>query len=339
MRSVPANGFISHVANEQPSQSPPETPTAVDSGAAVPPDGVPPDGVPAIDQSALPPLPPGYVWAYPTVEPEPRWKAPKWLVALSILWAVGLVISGTVYALKGKPTVREQTTIANAQPVVNTAIANVVKAAGPVPLVTVGPYQKSSACDITPVRAGVEYAQIVDVYVPPGSESTTLATIAKGLPASYQAAAGPGNVLDFHADAGDYVGLIGAVPSPGQIEIKAETGCREVGPPILATPAPSLPATEMAPVRTVLNTLGVLATSTSAAQVTCAGGGTLRTVTATGPALTGTTSLAVKLATVATHPTISTTNLVAYRSGITDIVAIKSPTGTTVSATTRTGCQ
>jgi hypothetical protein len=319
-----------HVANDQPSQSPP-APAAdapVDPGTGLPP----------VDQSALPPLPPGYVWAYPATAPEPRWKAPKWLVALSILWAVGLVVSGTVYALKGKPSVREQTTIANAQPVVNTAISNVVKAAGPAPLVTVGAYQKSSGCDITPVRAGVEYTQIVNVFVAPGSESAALATIAHGLPSSYKAVAGPGNVLAFHADAGDYVGLVGAVPSPGDIEIKAETGCREVGPPIPGTAAPSLAAAEMAPVRTVLNALGVLATTTSAAQITCSGGGTLRTVTASGPAPTGTTSLAVKLATVAAHPTISTANLVAYRSGAIDIVAVKSPTGTTVSATTRTAC-
>ncbi|HEY1488378.1 MAG TPA: hypothetical protein VGF84_19875 [Micromonosporaceae bacterium] len=313
------------MVNEQPSPAPAD-PAAPSVDPALPP----------IDQSALPPLPPGYVWAYPSIsEPESRWKAPRWLVALTILWAVGLVVAGTVYALRGSPSVREQTTVANAQPTVNTAITNVIRAAGPLPIVAIGGYGKSSGCDITPVRAGVEYTQIVDVFVSPGTESAALNTIANGLPTSYAAKAGPGNVLTLYADAGDYVGLVGAVPSPGEIEIKAETGCRQVGPAIPATPAPSLGSTEMTPVRSVLNTIGVLASSTSAAQIPCAGSGVLRTVTARGPAPTVTTSLAVQLATIAKHPTVSTANLVAYRTGTTDVVAAKDPTGVTVSATTR----
>jgi hypothetical protein len=308
-----AGGWLySHVVNEQP------PPTASDA----------PDA---------PELPPGYVWAYQTPpEPEQRWKAPRWLVALSVLWAIGLIASGTFYALRGKPTVREQTTIADAQPTVNQAIVNVVKAAGPTPVVTIGAYAKSSGCDITPVRAGVEYTQTIELFVAPGSESAAMKTIVVGLPASYKATSGPGNVLDLYADAGNFVGLVGAVPSPGEIEIKAETGCRETGPAIPASAAPELAATEMAPVRAILNPLGVLATSTSGAQVPCTGStAVMRTVSAHGPAPISAKSLAVALATIATHPTVSTANTVAYRAATTDVVAITNSDGTTVSSTTR----
>jgi hypothetical protein len=313
-----------HVVNEQPPPPAPDAPVV--SGPEMPPASVPPGD-----------LPPGYVWAYqPAPEPEKPWKAPRWLIALSILWAVGLVVSGTIYALHGKPTVREQTTIASSQPTVNQAIRNILAAAGPVPIVAIGGFEKSSGCDITPVRPGVEYTQTVNLFVSPGTESAVLSAIAAGLPTSYAATSGPGNVLDLYADAGNYVGLIGAVPSPGDIEIKAETGCRQVGPAIPATVAPSLSADEMAPIRSVLNPLGVLATSTSAAQIPCAGGSAvMRTVSAQGPAPSKPSSLAVSLATLAGHPTVSTASLVAFRDGTTDVVATSDSGGVTVWATTR----
>jgi hypothetical protein len=306
--------LYSHVVNEQPPATASDAPA--DSTPAVPADAETP---------APPQLPPGYVWAYQGApEPEKPWKAPRWLIALSILWAIGLVASGTFYALRGQPTVREQTTVASSQPTVDQAIDNVVRAAGPGAIVAIGSFEKSAG------------TQILDLFVAPGTESVELKTIAKGLPSSYSATAGPGNVLEFSADAGDYVGLIGAVPSPGQIEIKAETGCREPGPAIPVTPAPNVASGEMTPVRAVLNTIGVLATSTAAAQIPCSGSSAImRTVSAQGPAPQIATSLAVRLATVAARPTVSTPNLVAYRAGTTDIVAARNSNGTTVSSTTR----
>src|SRR6185369_13810095 len=87
-------------------------------------------------------------------------------------------------------------------------------------------FQRISSCSITPVRPGAEYKRVVDLYVSPGSESAVLDAIAHGLPHSYGASAGTSGTLTFYADAGDYVAVKGTVPAPGQIRIKALTGCR-----------------------------------------------------------------------------------------------------------------
>lgn len=282
-------------------------------------------------------LPPGYVWAYqPPSEPEKPWRAPRWLVVISIVWAIGLIASGAVYALRGKSTVRGQTTIASAQPTVDQAIGNVVRAAGTGPAVVVGPFARAASCHITPVRQGQEYVRTVDIYTPLGTESALLKAIANGLPPAYRARSGPGNVLDLFADAGNYVGLIGSAPESSQIEIRAETGCREPGSIAGPVAAPALGAAEMTPVRTVLSALGATATSTSAAQVACGGsGGVLRTVSAHVPAGHVVNALNATLLALAPHPIAATANLFAYRSGPVDVVATKDLSGVTVSATGR----
>jgi len=298
------------------------------------------DGRTVVPLSELPPgtpdAPPGYVWVYQAPPSEPRWKAPRWLIALTVLWALVLVVSGTVYALRGKPTVREQTTIGDAQPTVDRAVDNTVRAAGPGPLVVLGPFVKSSDCDITPVRGGVEYIRTLDLYGAPGSESTTLRTIAEHLPPSYAARSGPGTVLDLTADAGNYVGLIGDSPRAGEVEIKTETGCREPGRVAAGPAAPSLAAPEMAPVRAVLAALRTTATSTAAAQIACVGApGVLRTVSASVPAGRVTAPLDTTLAGLTAHAATSGPNVFAYRSGNQDVVVTKDPTGVTVAVTTR----
>jgi len=73
---------------------------------------------------------------------------------------------------------------------------------------------------------GVNYARTISIYTTPGTESATLHAIATGLPASYHAESGPGAILALNADAGDYVAITGAAPIPGEIQIRATTGCR-----------------------------------------------------------------------------------------------------------------
>lgn len=280
-------------------------------------------------------MPPGYVWAYQPSAPEPRpWKPPRWLVVATVIWGVALLVAGVIYARDGKPTVRGQTTIVGAEPVVDRAILAVATAAGAGPATRLGGFEKVSDCHITPVRAGVDYARTITFYTVPGTESTLLRTIATGLPRSYDAASGPGEILDLHADAGDYVGVVGAGPAPGVIEIRADTGCREAGGAIQSLPAPG--STALAPTQAVLATLGVQPTSTSQAQITCADGtSTMRTAAVhvapgqvPGP-------LGAALASLAPKPVASTANLFAYRSGATDVVATQDSDGLTVSATTR----
>lgn len=286
---------------------------------------------------APPPLPPGYVWAYQAATPEPQArKPPRWLIVVTVIWGVALLVAGVIYARDGKPTVRGQTTIVGAVPVVDRAVFAVATAAGPGPAVALGGFTKISDCDITPVRSGVDYQRTITFYTAPGSESALLHTIATGLPRSYAAASGPGAILELHADAGDYVGVIGAGPTPGVVEIRADTGCREAGGPIRGVPAPAVGSPELAPTQAVLAVLGVHATSTSQAGISCPGGtSTMRTVSAHVASGQVPGPLGTALASLAATPVASTPNLFAYRSGATDIVATQDSTGLTVSATTR----
>jgi hypothetical protein len=335
----PATESAPAPAETAPAAAPAETGPA----ETTPAETVPAEGSEETGQAAgpavpdWPELPPGYVWAYPAPEP-PKWKTPRWLIALIIVWALVLAVSGTIYALHGKPTVREQTTVASAQPTIDRAITNVVAAAGSGPVVVVSPFVKTQTCKITPVRSGVEYVRSVSLIAAPGTESALLKTIADGLPASYGAKSGPGNVLNLYADAGDYVGLVGAVPAPGEIEVKAESGCRDEGPKPTEPAAPSLDSAEMAPVRTVLTGLGASTgmTTTSAAEVPCLDGrGQLRTVSVQIPPGLVTVPLNTALANLVPHPITSSANLVAYRSGSVDVVVAKDSSGTTISSTQR----
>jgi hypothetical protein len=185
-------------------------------------------------------LPPGYVWVYQAPpEPEQPRRTPKWVIWLTAAWAVGLVVAGSLYALHGEPTVREQTTIVDARATVDRAAGNVITAAGAAPVIAVEPFAREKDCDITPVRSGQDWARLVHVYGPPGAESLLLSSIVDGLPAGYHAKTGPGHALTLNADAGDYVGVIGAVPSAGDIKIRIATGCRPVGGNVPAAAAPT----------------------------------------------------------------------------------------------------
>ena len=284
-------------------------------------------------------LPPGYIWAYQSVAPpRPSWKPPRWLIVVTVVWAVALLVSGVIYARDGKPSVRGQTTIVGAEPVVNRAVVTVAAAAGAGPVAAIGGFTKIGDCTITPVRSGVDYQRTIMFYAAPGSESAVLKTIASGLPRSYAAKSGPGAILDLYADAGDYVAITGAVPAPGEIEIRAATGCREAGGAIAEPPAPAIGSPGMAPVRAVLAALGVVATSTSQAEINCPGGtGTMRTVAAHAPSGQVPGPLGSTLASLAAAPALASPNVFAYRSGTTDVVATQDSSGLTVAATTR--CQ
>ncbi len=248
---------------------------------------------------------------------------------------MALLVAGVIYARDGKPTVRGQTTIVGAEPVVDRAILAVATAAGAGSGDAARRLRRRSATATSRRCAPASTTpRTITFYTAPGTESTLLRTIATGLPRSYDAASGPGAILDLHADAGDYVGVVGAGPAPGVIEIRADTGCREAGGAIQSLPAPG--STALAPTQAVLATLGVQPTSTSQAQITCADGtSTMRTAAVhvapgqvPGP-------LGAALASLAPKPVASTANLFAYRSGATDVVATQDSDGLTVSATTR----
>jgi hypothetical protein len=241
----------------------------------------------------------------------------------SVVWAVLLVAGAVVYALHGQPTVRDQTTIANARPVVDRAIVDVVAAAGTAPVVAVSGFDRVGSCRITPVRTGANYRREVDLYTSPGTESTILATIASHLPVRYHASSSARPKPSLYADAGDYVAVNGSVPSRGVVRVEAVTGCRPgAAPPVSAagsTPPGSADATVIA---AVLGALGnPSAATTTIASLACPSGGMLRGIAAALPAGSAPASLATALGRLSHAPAASSPSTYAYRSGTVDVVA------------------
>jgi hypothetical protein len=303
-------------------------------------DPVPTVETPVEAPPGYPPLPPGYVWAYPPPppQPEPSWRAPRWLKYVSVGWVVVLVGLALFYSFRGRPTVREQTSISQAQPTVDTAIRDVVAAAGPAPIIAISDYHKVSSCKITAARGGAEYQRTVDLFTTPGTESAVLHAIGAGLPKSYGAEVGNDTKLSLYADAGNFVAVAGSVPTPGEVEVRALTGCRaDDGRPAAAVVAP--PGSPAA--NALAQAFGAIGapdpTPATGATVACATGDPLRTVAEQVPAGTTVGRLDTALAKLGATPVISTQMLAAYRVDAVDVV-IRVRGGTVVvTATTRCG--
>lgn len=295
------------------------------------PTGIQPTGV---QPAEIPPPLPGYVWTYPAPAPPP-WRAPRWLVAATVIWMVVLVAGAVFYAFRGAPTVREQTTISSSRPVVDRAVADAVTAAGSGPVIAMSGFNRVRSCSITPVRPGLDYERTVTFYTAPGTEPALLSTIGEGMPARYRARVGTAAIGYLYADAGDYVAVTGTMTAPGQVLVRAITGCRPLGRPITA---PTAPANVPPSVTDVLTALDVQASSTVETVVGCGTGrGVMRTVTAAVPPGRVSGPLGEALAKLSTSPVASGQSLFAYRAGATDVVVRQDASGMSVAATTRCG--
>jgi hypothetical protein len=281
--------------------------------------------------------PPGYVWVSPPPR-QPPWRAPRWLKVLTAIWAVVIVVGGAWYALHGRPSVREQTTIGEARSVVDRAVVDVVNAAGGAPVVSVSGFVRIDSCRITPLRSGASYRRVVDLYTSPGTESTILHTIAARLPTRYHGQATAGRKPTLYADAGDYVAVRGSVPAAGVVEVAAVTGCRQDSGAGVNEPAPG--SATVAALTPVLRALGhPAAAMATVASLACPGGGRLDAVEATLPPGSAPTSLAAALAGASANPVASGPAVYAFRDGAVDVVA-RTDSGThavTVTATSRCG--
>jgi hypothetical protein len=238
-----------------------------------------------------------------------------------------LLVAAVAYQFKGRPTVREQTTVAAARPVVDTAIRDLVTAAGPGPVIAVGGFVDSGACDVTPVRTGARYQREIDLYAAPGTESALLHSIADALPERYAADAGDGVALTLSADAGDFVAIVGSVPSPGHVEIRALTGCRPVGD-LAAEPTPAATGPAAAEVADALAALKQPATP--AAVVVACGVAGAETVSATVPRAGQLTLSALSAA-----PVFGSDTTIAYRDNGVDMVVRHQSDALVVTATRR----
>lgn len=184
----------------------------------------------------VPVAPTGTPYAPPPPAPRPRRR--RLIIAVIVAWSLALIVGGVWYSRTGAPTERDQTTIAQALPVVDQAVAAVLRAAGPEPVPVLSGFEKSSDCRVTPVRHGAKYQRTLWLYTGRGDERALLDRIAAGLPAGYKArAAGTSNPTLF-ADAGLYVAVNGTVPEAGGVRIVVATGCRVPGD-IPATPDPT----------------------------------------------------------------------------------------------------
>jgi hypothetical protein len=277
---------------------------------------------------------PAYYVSYPAPRPvDPAQRRRRRIFgALAAFWALVLLGSGIWYSFHGAHTVREQTTIAQSAPVVDEAAARVLAAAGTGPVAMIGGFTSTGGCDVTPVRRGEEWARGVRFATPVGTEPALLQRIGDGLPARYDARVHTGTkATTLYADAGDYVAISGAVESPGLVKVLVTTGCRPVGHQPAADPASAPDGPERTAVTTLLSALGATPANWAVHDLSCgpAGGGSVRTVTATAPTPSGGLAPAAGSGTV-----VRTDELVAARSGAVATIVRGDTDTVTVSATT-----
>ncbi len=177
--------------------------------------------------------------AGPPEPPSPRLR--RFAVLVVAAWLVVLAVGGTLYALRGAPSAREETTVSQAAPTVDRALVDLARAAGPDTVTTIDWYRRTGTCDVTAARSGVRYQREILVYTAPGGEAAAVSRLAAGLPARYRATVAPDgddrSVLT--ADAGDYVAVQGGYAGEGLVRVTADTGCRAPGRALPAAPRTS----------------------------------------------------------------------------------------------------
>lgn len=257
-----------------------------------------------------------------------------------LLWVGLLVGLGYLSARRDEPSVREQRSVGEAEPVVNRAAGALVAAAGPEPVLELGAPRVDLGCRLSSVRDGATLIRTVTVRTTPDDAATVLDRIADRLPIGYRAGTRPGTDGDgprLRADAGEFVTVTGGVTAPGLIEITVATGCRPAEPPTaIAELLIGLPIDDE-PGR-VFTALGLPAPGSdrrSRVGAPCPGGGAAYTVQATAPG-TPPDGLATALRPLAGAVVIDTPELYGYRSGRYGITArlVDGETRVTVS----TGC-
>ena len=289
----------------------------------------------AVRPTAAPP--PGYVWVRPTPPPtNRRWKSP---LLAKILTASGCVPWSSAADVRAARR-------ANGARADDASATRSRWSTGPSPTWWRRPVAvrssrsaastRSTSCNITPVRSGVEYRRVVDLYTSPGSESALLHTIASGLPA--RTAHKTGSSARSHARRRRRRlrgGRPVPYPHPARSRIEADTGCRQDRAPAephrgrISLGGRARPRSRGArpagrPVRDRRPTWPARRA------------GSLRTVAATLPPGSAPASLATTLRTLAPTPAAASRTTYAYRSGAVDVVAVANPASHAVTVTATT---
>jgi hypothetical protein len=222
----------------------------------------------------------GRVTPLPPANP-PRRPGSRRFAIIGAAWVLIIGVSAWFGFADPVATDREQTTVAQAQPVVDEAIARVAAAVASddSAVVAVSGFEHVESCDVTVFRGGERYRRVLVAVVPPGTEADLLARVADHLPAGYQAAVRGGDDPRLTADAGFWVLLTGSVPGPGEVRFAADTGdCRPAGD-LAATDAAADVPTDVLP--DLLSRLDLAGDNRMTASVSCVDGGVLGTVQAT----------------------------------------------------------
>lgn len=262
---------------------------------------------------------------------EPRRRPRRWLVVVAVVWAL-ILAGGAAWAIgHGRATAREQTTIEQARPAVDRAIADLaVAAAGDGrSVVAISGFERVAGCRITVFRQGARYERSLTVLVPVEEEAAVLDRVARALPARFDARVYGGPAPRLVADPGDYVAVAGRIQSPGEIRFVADTGCRSEPGAVAASDSP-VAADAVAEQRTevLLTTLRADASAeTHTYRVPCPDGGFISTVEAHATLPATTAPLDVMLAptlprdTAGSARAVSTPDLVYFRVGSVSVIA------------------
>ncbi|GAA1771719.1 hypothetical protein [Luedemannella helvata] len=309
----------------------PDHPPAGEAGPTRPdPDApVPPEPAPVAPQPDPAPV---YYYAPPApVAPPPRPR--RWLVVLTVAWAVVLAGAALWSVRYDGPTDREQTTVGEAKATADRLAADVVVAAGPGVVADVGTFGAGEDCRISLARRGLRHSRVIDLFTAPGAEQRLIQTVAAGLPAAYGAsAAGTAEAPRLRADGGNYVLLTGTSTGPGLVRLTIDTGCRQKSD-VTAEPT-AAPAAARAAVTEVLTALGSPAVAWRSTALTCPNGRPLWTVAASGPATGVPAALDTALARVATTPVVAAPDRLAWRAADLSVSAHTTLDTVTVAATT-----
>ncbi|WP_246140576.1 hypothetical protein [Micromonospora olivasterospora] len=159
-------------------------------------------------------------------EPTPTRRRSRWLLAATVAWAVLLAALTWVSVRTDGPTVREQRTLAQAGPVADWAVGELVAAAGG-RVVTLAPDRVASGCRVTPLLDGATLERAVEVMTGADEPRAVLEHVADRLPAAWRAGVlvsdeGP----RLRADAGEFVAVAGRPAGDGRVRLTVRTGCR-----------------------------------------------------------------------------------------------------------------
>ncbi|BCL14223.1 hypothetical protein [Micromonospora sagamiensis] len=256
-------------------------------------------------------------YAPPSGPPSPPARGwPRWLIVATLLWALLLAALTWLSVRDDGPTVREQRTLAEAGPVVDRAIGDLVAAAGPDALVELAKPVVERGCRVTPFADGGTLERLVDVRVPGEEPRALLDRLAGALPDRYRAAVlltREGSRL--RADAGEFVAVQGQETEEGTVRLTADSGCRPLGSGYEPTPVTGADA-EADAVAVALRVLGrPSAGGPDLVAAPCPGGGSARTARATAGPGAPTSAAAVLAPLAAGAPLVDTPDLYAYRVG------------------------